>query len=78
MSDQLYYNWCKELKYYNIHVQSNLFGETSVIKSWGSLNSRRAGYKITFCNSETEVDKIVTEIIKKRRARGYLPCEASL
>ena len=65
------YRWLKENKYYNVHLQLNLFGGTSVICSWGSINSKQGGYKITFCNNQLEVEATLNAIIKRRKARGY-------
>ncbi len=61
-------------KYYHIHLQPNLFGGISVIKSWGGVNSKKSGHKITMCDSEEQVGEVVLATIKKRKARGYLSC----
>jgi len=69
-----YYHWRKTTKYYHIHLQPNLFGGISVIRSWGGINSKKSGHKITMCDSEEQVSEVVLATIKRRKARGYLPC----
>ena len=71
---QIQYHWHKATKYYHIHLQPNLFGGISVIRSWGGINSKKSGYKITMCDSEEQVSKVVLAAIKRRKARAYLPC----
>ena len=69
------YCWYKMIKYYHIHLQPNLFGGISVIRSWGGgINSKKSGHKITLCDSEEQVDEVVLATIKRRKARGYFPC----
>ena len=70
---QIHYHWFKSPKYYHIHLQPNLFGGVSVIKSWGTFNSKRSGHKIIMCDSEEEADNVVIATIKRRKARDYLP-----
>lgn len=64
-------SWLKEAKYYNLHIQPNLFGGMSVIKSWGSTVSGRGGHKIIFCESESEIMEIINDVKKKRKYRKY-------
>ena len=63
--------WLKEDRFYNVQLQANLFGGTSVLCSWGSRYGKRGGYKIIFCDSELEVNSALQVIEKRRRARGY-------
>lgn len=64
-------NWVKGSKYYNLHIQPNLFGGTSVIKSWGSTVSGRGGHKILFCESELEIAEVIKQVLQRRKARKY-------
>ena len=50
--------WLKEDRFYNVQLQTNLFGGTSVFCSWGSRYGKRGGYKIIFCDSELIVRQI--------------------
>ncbi|WPY01783.1 WGR domain-containing protein (plasmid) [Candidatus Trichorickettsia mobilis] len=65
------YRWLKNNKYYHIHLQLNLFGGTSVVCSWGSVNSKQGGYKIFFCSTQDEIDQILSYVTKRRKSRGY-------
>jgi ankyrin repeat protein len=65
------FEWCKGTRYYNLHIQPNLFGGLSVIKTWGSSISRRVGHKITFCDSDADIVKILEETTRKRKSRDY-------
>ena len=69
---QIHYYWYKSPKYYHIHLQPNLFGGISVIRSWGGINSNKSGHKITICDSEEQVSEVVLAAIKRRKVRGYL------
>lgn len=71
---QMSYRWYKTTKYYHIHLQPNLFGGISVIRSWGGISSNKSGHKITMCDSEEQASEIVLATIKRRMAKGYLPC----
>jgi predicted DNA-binding WGR domain protein len=71
---QMSYRWYKMTKYYHIHLQPNLFGGISVIRLWGGINSKKSGHKITMCDSEEQVSEVILATIKRRKARGYLPC----
>ena len=67
---QIHYYWYKSPKYYHIHLQPNLFGGISVIRSWGGINSNKSGHKITMCDSEEQVSEAVLAAIKRCKARG--------
>ena len=62
--------WLREDRFYNVQLQTNLFGGTSVFCSWGSRYGKRGGYKIIFCDSELEVSSALQVIEKRRRVRG--------
>ncbi len=66
------YHWHKTTKYYHIHLQPNLFGGISVIKSWGGLTVKKSGHKITLCDSSAQVNTVILAAKKRRKARGYL------
>ena len=58
-------------EYYNIHIQPNLFGEVSIIKSWGSIVNSRRGHKITLCESESEVIEVIKQVTHRQKPRKY-------
>ena len=63
--------WLKEDRFYNVQLQANLFGGTSVVCSWGSRYGKQGGYKIIFCDNELDVENTLQIIKKRRHARGY-------
>jgi len=65
-------SWSKDNRFYNVQLQANLFGNMSVICSWGGIDSKRCGYKIIFCNNELDVENTLQIIKKRREARGYI------
>ena len=71
-------SWSKDLKYYNMHIQPNLFGGISVIKAWGSSTSKRFGHKVTFCDSKDDVIRVLQQVSKKRKQRKYTPLDQIL
>ena len=64
----------KQERYYNIYEQSNLFGGTTVISSWGTVDSKRGGHKKIFCDSREEVENCILQIRKIRLKKGYELC----
>lgn len=70
------YSWHKGHKYYNIHIQPNLFGGASLIKTWGAKGSKRGGCKVVYCDSEEEASVAITATAKRRKLRGYRPYDA--
>jgi len=64
-------SWLKDNRFYNVQLQANLFGGTSVVCSWGSTISKRAGHKIIFCDNKLDVESTLQTIKKRRKARGY-------
>jgi hypothetical protein len=57
--------WLKEDRFYNVQLQTNLFGGTSVVCSWGSRYGKRWGYKIIFCDIGADVKKRQYSHLKK-------------
>jgi len=65
-------NWIKDHKYYKLSLQSNLFGTTDVICSWGSSLSNQHGFKVIPCHTQDDIDTVIQYIIKRRKTRGYI------
>ena len=65
--------FAKNERFYHIHLQSNLFGGTTLISSWGTFDSNRGGHKYIFCDNKREVDLALESIKKTRLKRGYSP-----
>ena len=65
------YFWTKGSKYYNAYIQPNFLGGSSVICSWGSYITNAGNFKVTPCENDEEVDKLINKIKTKRQYRGY-------
>ncbi len=65
------FHWRKKDRYYNVQLQHNFFGGTSVICSWGSLYSNLGNYKIIPCQDDKQTTNTMEIIKKRRKARGY-------
>lgn len=63
--------WIKGNRYYEVQTQKNLFNTTSVICSWGSINTKLGGFKIILCDTPAEATDIIEALKKRRTARGY-------
>lgn len=61
----------KGKRFYHLYQQDNLFGEISLICSWGSFNSNLGGHKIILCKDKAKLDDHVQNIRKIRIRRNY-------
>lgn len=64
-------SWLKDTRFYNVQLQTNLFGGISVVCSWGSTISKRGGHKIIICDNNLDIESTLLIIKKRRKARGY-------
>ena len=62
-------------KYYNLRVCKNLFGNTSIICSYGSNFSGLGNIKIIEFSTEKELKRKIREITKRRLRNGYKEIE---
>jgi DNA polymerase-3 subunit epsilon len=58
-------------KYYNMQTQLTLFGDESLVCSWGSVNGNRGNHKIIECSTPSEMHDDLKRVIKRRKNRGY-------
>lgn len=58
-------------KYYNLRICKNLFGNTSIVCSYGSNFSGLGNIKIIECKTQEEIEKKIRKITKKRLRHGY-------
>ena len=68
----MFIQYVKSRKFYNVHLQQNLFGGTSVICSWGSFENNLGGSKTIFCEGQEQIDIVINKIAKRRKYRGYI------
>ena len=71
----LSYKWRSSFKgrYYNVYLQPTLFGNYSLTKSWGSIQSRLGNCKTIIFDSPKDVWLEIKKIIKQRKYKGYEP-----
>lgn len=64
-------------KYYNMQSQLTLFGNESLICSWGSINNKNGNHKIINCNKPGDIVDNLKRIINIKKNRGYNIAPAS-
>ncbi|MGO7443593.1 WGR domain-containing protein [Rhizobium ruizarguesonis] len=57
-------------RFYALSIEPNLFGETSLVRSWGRIGSR-GQQKIHVFDSEAKAVDLLLTLLRKKRARGY-------
>ena len=70
------YRWVNHEKrrYYQAHLDQDLFGEWTLVTCWGVLGSRRnAGMRVQTVPSYEEGLGRLESIARRRRERGYVP-----
>lgn len=60
-------------RYYNIHIQRDLFGTFSVIREWGRIDYNGGQVQITPAMTESEAIRESERIEKYRLSRKYTP-----
>jgi hypothetical protein len=64
--------WVTASRYYIVEVIQDLFGVWLVKRSWGSLRNQRGNSLSTPAESYEHACALLTEIEKRRTARGYV------
>ncbi|NNU35556.1 WGR domain-containing protein [Rhizobium sophorae] len=59
-------------RFYALSIEPNLFGGTSLVRSWGRIGSR-GQQKIHVFDSEANAVDLLLTLLRKKRSRGYLP-----
>ncbi|NEI06605.1 WGR domain-containing protein [Rhizobium leguminosarum] len=57
-------------RFYALSIEPNLFGETSLVRSWGRIGSR-GQQKIHVFDSEAKAVDLLLTLLRKKRSRGY-------
>jgi len=67
------YQWLNKEKsrYYTITIQKQSQNEIVLSHSWGGLNSNRGGRKNMLVQTEEELQKCISSMMKRRKSRGY-------
>ena len=58
-------------RFYGIDIQPTLFGEMSVLRSWGRIGTKGRGMMVTFEDAAQATDALV-KLEKQKRRRGYV------
>ncbi|XAZ26076.1 WGR domain-containing protein (plasmid) [Sinorhizobium sp. B11] len=77
MSTQPYHLYAERIdpsknmaRYYALSIEPTLFGETSLVRSWGRIGSRGQRLVHLF-RTEPEAVELFLEILRVKRGRGY-------
>jgi predicted DNA-binding WGR domain protein len=67
------YEWLNKEKsrYYTITVQKDGTSDIVLNFRWGGCNSNRGGKKNIFVQTEEEVKRYISNMMKRRKSRGY-------
>ncbi|TBE38110.1 WGR domain-containing protein [Rhizobium ruizarguesonis] len=57
-------------RFYALSIEPNLFGETSLVRSWGLIGSR-GQQKIHVFDSEAKAVDLLLTLLRRKRSRGY-------
>ncbi|NEK33009.1 WGR domain-containing protein [Rhizobium leguminosarum] len=61
-------------RFYALSIEPNLFGGTSLVRSWGRIGSR-GQQKIHVFDSEAKAVDLLLSLLRRKRSRGYLPLQ---
>ncbi|MGO6697712.1 WGR domain-containing protein [Rhizobium johnstonii] len=61
-------------RFYALSIEPNLFGGTSLVRSWGRIGSR-GQQKIHVFDSEAKAVDLLLTLLRRKRSRGYLPLQ---
>lgn len=65
------YNFENEERYYKARVQKDLFGNWSLLKSYGGKKNNLGQQRIKSCDSYEDAMKKLKQIMKVRKSHGY-------
>jgi hypothetical protein len=67
------YQWINKEKsrYFTIIVKKEAQSEIVLKHSWGGIHSNRGGKKDLLVHSEDEMQRCITNMMKRRKSRGY-------
>ena len=67
------YEWLNREKqrFYKITVQRKGIAEIVLNYHWGSCHTNRGGHKNIYAQTEEEAQRFITNMIKRRKSRGY-------
>ncbi|MEF3135498.1 WGR domain-containing protein [Rhizobium sp. 268] len=57
-------------RFYALSIEPNLFGGTSLVRSWGRIGSR-GEQKINIFDNEAKAVDLLLTLLRRKRSRGY-------
>jgi predicted DNA-binding WGR domain protein len=69
--NQLHWVNIKKRRFYRVYLQIDLFGGTSIVRCWGSLDSKNGNYCINTVDTADDIEKQFNAIDCIRKQRGY-------
>ena len=58
-------------RFYGIELQPTLFGEMSVLRSWGRIGTQGRGMMVTY-EDRAQASEALVKLDKQKRRRGYV------
>ncbi|MEO3416168.1 WGR domain-containing protein [Roseovarius sp. CAU 1744] len=58
-------------RFYRIDIQPTLFGEMSVLRSWGRIGTKGRAMMVTFEDADQATEALL-KLDKQKRRRGYV------
>ncbi|WP_237212792.1 WGR domain-containing protein [Ruegeria lacuscaerulensis] len=59
-------------RFYGIELQATLFGEVSVLRTWGRIGTNGQAMMVTY-EDEAEAADALQKLDRQKRRRGYVP-----
>ncbi len=59
-------------RFYGIELQPTLFGEVSVLRTWGRIGTNGQAMMVTY-EDEAQAAEVLQILEKQKRRRGYVP-----
>ncbi len=59
-------------RFYGIELRPTLFGEVSVLRTWGRIGTYGQAMMVTY-DDETQACEALQKLEKQKRRRGYVP-----
>ena len=59
-------------RFYGIELQPTLFGEVSILRTWGRIGTNGQAMMVTY-DDEALASEALNNLEKQKRRRGYIP-----
>ncbi len=58
-------------RFYGIELQPTLFGEVTVLRTWGRIGTNGQAMRVTY-EDEAQADEVLQKLEKQKLRRGYV------